>query len=196
MNRRELLTGGAIGAIAGGAGCAAVDSYSNIPTPEHSGTIISYHIVKAYMIAHNKRIGSKQIPTYQILDDDYTVITKKYLKEYTKFFNNFIFYNTNMDTRPATANSGELDESTDCDNFALLYKGLAGSASWRDTKGVDITIGAMSVYQKNAAMGVPEGGAHMLNFAITEDSYYAIEPQTGRIMDFKEYKNPIFFYII
>lgn len=80
-------------------------------------------------------------------------------------------------------------ENLDCDNFAMLYKGLMSLSSYKAQSDLEPGVCLVVVEQHKPFGGIPAGGLHMLNLVFTNNGWYIFEPQTNKFVTLESYPN-------
>lgn len=125
-----------------------------------------------------------QVPTdidMFILDSKFQEVNYYFFLEFNNWFKELQFYGGFLPI--------DQKENLDCDNFAMLYKGLMGISNYKTKSKLEPAVAIIVVEQKYEFAGIPSGGLHMLNLVFTNNGWYIYEPQTNKFIVLESYPN-------
>jgi len=101
-------------------------------------------------------------------------------------------------TLSARTDNGRLfhGDTFDCDKFAKAFSLAAELSAGRKISDAQVLVGRIYVNQVFAFGGVPAGGAHALNFYVSDRGIYIVEPQTSKSCPLAEYPNRATIYAV
>lgn len=125
-----------------------------------------------------------------LFDANYKAVDYYFFLKFNKWFERLKFENGIMPI--------DQKENLDCDNFAMLYKSLMGISGYKSSNKSEPSVAVVVVRQVNEYGGIPaSNGLHMVNLVMTNNGWFILEPQTGKLILLENYPNQEFIeYLI
>lgn len=124
-----------------------------------------------------------------MLDQKFREVDYYWFRKFNNWFQDMLFENNIIPL-------GGDGETSDCDNYAMLYKSLMSAAAYKAGEKIEPAVLLMLVEQRKPFGGIPVGGPHLNIIVMTNQGWFVVEPQTGQFDKLENYPNQQFVRLL